>query len=51
MTSLSTSRVLTELEQVQVLNEVLDIENFGQFNLADDSFFDNDHTQLGTQET
>jgi hypothetical protein len=47
MASLSTGHVLTELEQVQVLNEVW----LGEFNLDDDSVFDNDHTHLGTQET
>jgi hypothetical protein len=37
--------VLTELEQVQVLNEGLH-ENIGEFILDDDSIFDIDYTQL-----
>jgi hypothetical protein len=45
------SHVLLELEQIQVLNEVLDDENTGEFSLDDDSVFDSDCTQLGTPGT
>jgi hypothetical protein len=44
-----TSCVFIELAQVQVLNEVLDIENIGEYKL-DDYVFDGDSMQLGTQE-
>jgi hypothetical protein len=37
-----------ELEQIQVLNEILDDENTGEFSLDDDSVFDSDYTQLVT---
>jgi hypothetical protein len=46
MASPSTSCVITELEQLQVLNEVLDDENISECSLDDDSVFDNDYTQL-----
>jgi hypothetical protein len=51
MASLSISCVLMELEQVLVLNEVLDIENIGEFSLDGDIVFDSDCTQLVTQES
>jgi hypothetical protein len=47
----STSRVLTELEQIEVLNDVVDDENISEYSLDDDSVFDNDYTQLVTPGT
>jgi hypothetical protein len=47
----SASCVLKEHEQVQVLNEVLNNENTGEFSLDDDSIFDNDYMQLMTPGT
>jgi hypothetical protein len=44
----SASHTLTEVEQLQALNEVLVYENIGDFSLDDDSFSDNDYTQLVT---
>jgi hypothetical protein len=41
----STSRVLTELEQIKVLNEVLDDETISEYSLDDDIVFDYDYTQ------
>jgi hypothetical protein len=44
----SRSCALTELEQMQVLNEVLDNENISEYSLDDDIVFDNNYTQLLT---
>jgi hypothetical protein len=42
----STSHALTELDQVQALNAVLNNENTGEFNLDDDSVLHSNYTQL-----
>jgi hypothetical protein len=42
--ALSTSNALSEFEQIQILNEILD-KNISEFSL-DDSIFDNDYTHL-----
>jgi hypothetical protein len=47
----SASCALKAQEQVQVLNEILDYENIGEFSSDDDSFFDNDCTQFVTAGT
>jgi hypothetical protein len=46
----STSRVLTELEQLHILNEFLDAENIGEFSFNNKSISNSDCTQLVTQE-
>jgi hypothetical protein len=51
MASPSVSCVLIEPEQIQVLNDVLDDENTGEFSSDNDSVFDSDYTQLVTLET
>jgi hypothetical protein len=47
----STSCALTELEQIEVLNEVLDDTIISEYSSDDDSVFDYDHTQLVTPGT
>jgi hypothetical protein len=42
------SRVPLELGQLQVLNEVLDDEDTGEFSLDDNSMFDSDYTRVIT---
>jgi hypothetical protein len=42
---------LTELEQIEVLNEVLDNETISEYGLDDDSVFDYDYTRLVTPGT
>jgi hypothetical protein len=44
----SASHVLKELEQMQVLNEVSNNENIGEFSSDDDIVFDNGYTKLMT---
>jgi hypothetical protein len=43
----STSRSLTEVEQVTVLNEVLDDETLNNYSSADDSALDYDYNTTG----
>jgi hypothetical protein len=40
----STSCALTELEQIEVLNEVLDDETINEYSSDDDNVFDYDYT-------
>lgn len=47
----STSRALTEVEQVTVLNEVLDDETLSNYSSDDDSASDYDYTQLVPPDT
>jgi hypothetical protein len=47
----STSRALTELEQIEFLNEVLDHETISEYSSDDKSVFDYDYTQLVTAGT
>jgi hypothetical protein len=51
MVTPATSLALTELEQVQVLNEVIDDKNIGEFSLDNETVFDSDHTKLVTPGT
>jgi hypothetical protein len=51
MSGPSISRVLTELQQIEVLNEVLDDETISEYSSDDDSVFDCDYTQLVTPGT
>jgi hypothetical protein len=44
----STSHMLTEVEHLQVVNEVLHDENISDFSSDDDSISHNDYTQLVT---
>jgi hypothetical protein len=46
----STSRALTELEHIEVLNEVLD-ETISEYSSDDENVFDCDYTQLVTAGT
>jgi hypothetical protein len=48
MAGLSTSHALTELEQMQVLNQDLDDENISEYSWDNDSVFDSDFTQFVT---
>jgi hypothetical protein len=45
------SHALTELEQIEVWNEVLDDETISEYRSDDDSLFDYDYTQLMTPGT
>jgi hypothetical protein len=45
------SRARTELEQIEVLNEVLDNETISEYSSDDESVFDYDYTQLVTAGT
>jgi hypothetical protein len=47
----STSRPLTELDQIQILNEVLEDESISEYSSDDDSVFDIDYTQFVTPGT
>jgi hypothetical protein len=46
-----TSRALTEHEQIEVLNKVLDNETISEYSSDNDSVFDYDYTQLVTPGT